>query len=93
MNNQSLETIDKPEIESENHSIVDLFNAYCSHEFGSDTWSKLMKISEFSKIINHYRPAYGDIVFSELADTVSEVQNIEVVDLLRDFSNFIRTYY
>ncbi len=93
MSNQSLETIDKSKTDSENRSIVDLFNAYCSHEFGSDTWSELMKIPEFSRMINHYRPIYGDSVFQALADSVSEVYNIEIIDLLKDFSNFINTYY
>ncbi|OLS25134.1 MAG: hypothetical protein HeimC2_20060 [Candidatus Heimdallarchaeota archaeon LC_2] len=93
MSNLSLETVNKPEIETKNHSIVDLFHAYCSHEFGSESWSDLMKLSNFSEMINHYQPRHGDSIFSVLADIACEVRNIEIKTLLSDFSTFINKYY
>ena len=75
------------------NSIVDLFQAYCSHEFGSEIWSELMQIPNFGKMINHYQPIYGDAVFSVLADTVCEFQNLAIKNLLNDFSKFINMYY
>ncbi|MHA2252479.1 MAG: hypothetical protein ACXAD7_19090 [Candidatus Kariarchaeaceae archaeon] len=79
--------------EAENRTMVELFHAYCSHEFGKDIWEEFMNIEEFNKMLTYYQPKFGDSIFSVLADTVSSVQGIPIMELLRNFSRFIRTYY
>ncbi|MCE7733933.1 MAG: hypothetical protein GPJ54_03585 [Candidatus Heimdallarchaeota archaeon] len=93
MSELTLKTTKDQEIKDEKPTIVDLFHAYCSHEFGNDRWNEFMNHKEFNTMITHYQPKYGDLVFSVLADTVSEIQNISIKDLLRNFSKFVRTYY
>ncbi len=93
MSELTLKTTKDQEIEDEKPAIVELFHAYCSHEFGNDKWDKFMNDKEFNTMITFYQPKYGDLVFSVLADTVSEIQNITIKDLLRSFSSFVRTYY
>ena len=80
-------------IKEEKESIVNLFHAYCSHEFGNDRWVEFMNHKEFNNMLTKYQPIYGDIIFSVIADIVSEIENIHVKDLLRNFAEFIRTYY
>lgn len=93
MSELTLKTTKDLEIEDEKPTIVELFHAYCSHEFGTETWNEFMNDKEFNTMITLYQPKYGDLVFSVLADTVSEIQNITIKDLLRNFSSFVRTYY
>ena len=89
----SYDTTKDQTIEEVKPTMVELFHAYCSHEFGNDKWEEFMNNSEFNKMMTKYQPKFGDIIFSVLADTVSEMQKISIKDLLHNFSSFIKSYY
>ena len=66
--------------------ILDCFYAYCNTKFGS--WDKFMKNDEFRLMMEYYEPKYGNSVFSTIADIVADTENINIKDLLADFSDF-----
>lgn len=83
----------KQEELNEKRGIVNYFYAYCNHTYGSQKWEEYMHIEEFKKMMEEYRPIFGDDIFSVLVDNVSEIENISIKNLLADFSNFINAYY
>lgn len=83
----------KQEELNEKRGIVNYFYAYCNHTYGSQKWEEYMHIEEFKIMMEEYRPIFGDDIFSVLVDSVSEIENISIKNLLADFSNFINAYY
>ena len=82
----------QPDID-EKRTIVNWFSTYCNHEFGISTWNKFMENERFKELLEELQPTFGNSIFQEMADIVSELQNIPIVKLLKDFSNFINKYY
>ncbi len=82
----------KPSID-EKRTIVSWFSTYCKHEFGISIWNNFMENERFNELYEKLLPIYGIAVFKEIADIVSELQNIPIVNLLKDFSNFMNKYY
>ncbi len=68
-----------------------LFKIYCDVKFGN--WEKYMENKSFRQIVEELQPKYGLAVFKELVDFVSEYENVQIKDILRDFSKFIHEYY
>ena len=68
--------------------ILDCFYTYCNAKFGN--WNKFMENDDFRRIMEYYEPKYGSSVFSAIADIVADIENIEIKDLLADFSNHLR---
>ena len=83
-----LEHKEKSEVKEK---ILDCFYAYCNAKFGS--WDKFMQNEEFRFMMEYYEPKYGVSVFSTIADIVADTENIEIKDLLADFSNFRKNNY
>ena len=77
----------------EKRSIVNYFYAYCNHNFGSQRWEEYMQVDEFRKMMEEYLPIFGDSVFSVLVDNVAIIEKITIMELLSNFSNFVRKYY
>ena len=82
-----LEHQEKSEIKSR---ILDCFYAYCNARFGS--WDKFMANDEFRRIMEYYEPKYGSAVFSTIANIVADTENIEIKDLLSDFSKHLNDH-
>jgi len=78
---------------NEKRTIVNWFSTYCNHEFGLSIWNNFLENKRFTELLNQVQPIYGDAIFKEMADIVCHLQNIAIMKLLKDFSNFINKYY
>ncbi len=67
-----------------------LFEIFCENKFGH--WDLYKKSNEFNKIMSQ-KDKFGNLIFHDLVDFVSKVEGIPVKDILKQFSDFVNTYY
>lgn len=80
-------------IQEERDRIVPLFHIYCTSEYGDEAWATFMTDPVFYKLMTVYHQKYGDSVFKDLVDIVASTMHLSIKDLLKDFGEFVNTYY
>ena len=81
----STEQIEKP-------TLVEAFDMYVDQEFGHDLWDNLLEEPHFKKLIEYYYPSAGDLIFSEIVDTVADATGGSIRFLLEDFSVYYQSF-
>lgn len=80
----------KSENRADKTSILDKLYSYLIHAFGS--FDKFMSNQQFKRVIEEYEPIFGDVIFADLVDIVSEMENIPIPKILSDFGKFCNKY-
>ncbi|RMG19663.1 MAG: hypothetical protein D6732_29605 [Methanobacteriota archaeon] len=67
-----------------------LFKIFCESKFGN--WDKYTNSNTFRNIMAK-KFEFGNLIFHDLVNFVSKVEQVPIKDLLHEFSDFIAKYY
>lgn len=82
-------TTPKPK-KSENIDYPALFKIFCDDKFGN--WDKYETTPKFQEIMEK-KFIFGNLIFHDMVNFVSEVEKVPIKDILHQFSEFINKYY
>ncbi len=75
-----------------NGELNDQFRLYLNEKFGPELWIVLLHNQKFNDLINIRAQTYGDTIFPALVNYASEVIQIGVDYILREFSSYISNF-
>ncbi len=73
------------------NDIAGLFEIFCKDKY--DNWNEYLQDKEFFNLMTYLKPKYGNSIFHDMVNFVSNYENIPVIDILRDFGEFRQKYY
>lgn len=67
------------------------YKYYIINTYGISKWASLMQKKAFSELFNNVILIYGNLIFQDLVKLTARNFNIEISEIVRDFSDYLRS--
>lgn len=73
------------------YPLIDNYKYYIINKYGISEWDSFMEKKEFSELFNNVILIHGNLIFQPIVKLTSKYFNIQINEILHDFSNYLRS--